>query len=160
MEEWEWSILLIGLIIAALAAVAAWRSARATEKTGLAQILTQITDAYSSPEMLSGMLNLRKWQNEHPKDFATKFAEMRNDKDEYAKIKNLDEDRRRYSHHFYKIWLLLDRGLVNKSFVKKVAPREQVDFLLEVIKPLERAINPKYDHSTFDFFRNIYHIES
>jgi len=158
MEEWQLPILLLGLIIAACAAIAAWRSARATEKTGLAQILMKITDAYSSPEMLSGMLNLRKWQKEHPGDFAAKFAEMRNDKDEYAKIKNLDEDRRRYSHHFYKIWLLSDRGLVNKSFVKKVATREQVDFLLEVIEPLELEINPKYDHSTFDFFRNIYHI--
>jgi hypothetical protein len=160
MEEWEWPILLIGLIIAACAAIAAWRSARATEKTGLAQILMQITDAYSSPEMLSGMLNLLKWQNEHQKDFAAKFAEVRRDKGEYAKIKNLDEDRRRYSHHFHKIRLLSNRGLVNKSFVKKVASREQVDFLLEVIEPMERAMNPKYDHSTFDFFRNIYHIES
>jgi hypothetical protein len=158
MEGWEFLILIIGLIIAAVAAIAACLSAKATKKTSLAQILMQITDAYSSPEMLSGMLNLRNWQNEHPNDFSTKFAEMRNDKDEYAKIQNLDEDRRRYSHHFYKIWLLSDRGLVNKGFVKKVATREQVDFLLEVIEPLELAINPKYDHSTFDFFRNIYHI--
>jgi len=158
MEDWGFLILIIGLIIAACAAIAAWRSARATEKTGLAQILMKITDAYSSPEMLSGMLNLRKWQKEHPDDYDTKFAKMRNDKDEYPKIRIFDEDRRRYSHHFYKIWLLSDRGLVNESFVKKVATREQVDFLLEVIEPLERATNPKYDHSPFDFFRNIYHI--
>ena len=160
MEEWTWLILVIGLLIAAVAAGAAWRSAKTTEKTGLAQILMQITDAYSSPEMLSGMKRLRDWKNKHRKDFAKKFADMRNDPDEYPKIKDEDEARRRYSHHFYKIWLLSDRGLVNKSFVKKVAPRGQVDFLLEIIEPLEEAIDPKYDHPTFDFFRDIYPRES
>jgi len=160
MKEWEWLILLIGVFVAACAAIAAWRSTKATERTGLAQILMQITDAYSSPEMLSGMVNLRSWKEKHPTDFADKFAEMRNDRDEYAKIEQIDKDRRRYSHHFYKIWLLSDRGLVNKGFVKKVAPRDQVDFLLEIIEPLEKAMNPKYDPLTFVFFRSIYHKES
>ena len=129
MEEWEWLILLIGVFAAAGAAIAAWRSAKAAEKTNLAQILMQLTDAYGSPDMLSGMLRLRDWQSKYRQDFAEKFAEMRNDPDKYAKIRQEDEDRRRYSHHFYKIWLLRDRGLVNEDFVRKVATRGQVDFL-------------------------------
>jgi len=160
MQNWVWVIQLISAIGVGAAAFFAWRSSKATENTGLAQILMQITDAYSSPEMLSGMLNLRSWQKKHQTGFAKIFAEMRNDRDEYAKIEQIEKDRRRYSHHFYKIWLLSDRGLVNKNFVKKVAPRGQVDFLLEIIEPLEEAINPNYDHSTFDYFRGIYHKES
>ncbi len=62
MGEWIWLISLIGSLGAVGAAFAAWRSAKETQKTVLAQILMQITDAYSSPEMLSGMLNLRNWQ--------------------------------------------------------------------------------------------------
>ena len=160
MEVWMWLIPLIGSLGAAGAAIAAWQSAKATKNTVLAQILMQITDAYSSPEMLSRMLNLRNWQEKHQTDFAKKFAEMRNDRDEYAKIEQIDKDRRRYSHHFNKIRLLLDSGLVNESFVKKIAPPEQVDFLLEVIEPLEKALNLNYHHSTFDTFRRIYHKES
>jgi len=160
MEDWTWLILSIGVSVAAVAAFFAWRSAKATEKTGLAQILMQITDAYSSDVMLEGMIRLRKWQENHPTDFATKFAEMRNNKDEYAKIEQEDKARRRYAHHFYKIWLLSDRKLVTKDFVKKVAPHGQVDFLLEIIEPLEKAINPVYGHSTLDFFRGIYRKES
>jgi len=154
MEEWILIISLIGSLGAVGAALAAWRSAKEAQKTVLAQILMQITDAYSSPEMLSGMLNLRKWQQQHESDFVKKFGEMR--RNDYSKIEQIDKDRRRYSHHFHKIRLLLDSGIVNQSFVKKIISPGQVDFLLEVIEPLEEAISPNYDHSTFDNFRRIY----
>ena len=154
MEEWMWLIPVIGSLGAVGAALAAWRSAKETQKTVLAQILIQITDAYSSPEMLSGMLNLRNWQQQHGLDFATKFGEMR--RSNYSKVEPIDKDRRRYSHHFHKIRLLLDSGVVSESFVKKVVSSDQVDFLLEVIEPLERELNPSYDHSTFDTFRRLY----
>ena len=158
MEEWTWSILLIGVLVAAIAAIAAWRSAKATENTGLAQTLMQITDAYSSPEMLSGMLRLYSFKERFQENFGGVFAQLR--ENNYKDIKEIDEARRRYSHHFYKIWLLFDCGLVNKKFVKKVATHGQVDFLLKTIEPLEGAINPDYDHPTFDFFRDIYPKES
>ncbi len=100
MGEWIWLISLIGSLGAVGAALAAWRSAKETQKTVLAQILMQITDAYSSPEMLSGMLNLRNWQQQHGSDFAKKFGEMR--WTDYSKIEQIDKDRRRYSHHFFR----------------------------------------------------------
>ncbi len=75
---------------------------------------------------------------------------------DYSKIEQIDKDRRRYSHHFHKIRLLLDSGVVSESFVKKVVSSGQVNFLLEVIEPLEEALNPNYNHSTFDTFRRIY----
>ncbi len=58
MEESMWLISLIGssgtvlaAVGAVLAAVAAWRSAKETQKTVLAQILMQIMDAYSSKKI-------------------------------------------------------------------------------------------------------------
>jgi len=155
MEKWIWLISLIGSLGAVGAALAAWRSAKETQKTVFAQILMQITDAYSSPEMLSGMLNLLNWQRQNGLDFAKKFGEMR--RTDYSKIKQIDKDRRRYSHHFHKIRLLLDSGVVSEGFVKKVVSSGQIDFLLEVIEPLEEALNSNYNHSTFDTFRRIYH---
>lgn len=150
------SIAALAAIGAVIAAIGSWKSASETRKTALAQTLMQITDAYSSSEMLEGMIRLRNWKNKHPKDFAQKFAEMRKDPSKYADIEDEDKARRRYSHHFYKIWLLFDSKLIDMEFVKKVATSGQVDFLLEIIEPLEAAINPHYDHSYFDFFRKIY----
>lgn len=155
MKEWIWLISLIGSWGAVGAALAAWRSVKVTQKTASAQVLMQISDAYGSQEMLSGMINLRKWQQQHGSDFAKKFGEMR--RADYSKIEQIDRDRRKYSHHFHKIKLLLNCRFVNKSFVKKVVSPGQVDFLLEVIEPLEEALNPNYDHSTFDTFRRMYH---
>jgi len=150
-----WIISLIASLGAVGAALAAWRSAKETQKAVLAQILMQITDAYSSPEMLSVMLNLRNWQQQRGSDFAKKFGELR--RSDYLKVESYDKDRRRYSHYFHKIRHLLDVGLVNESFVKNVVPPGQVDFLLEVIEPLEEATNPNYERSTFDTFKRIYH---
>lgn len=154
MKEWMWLIALIGSLGAVSAALAAWHSAKETQKTVLAQILMQITDAYSSPEMLSGMLNLSNWKQQYGPDFAKKFGELR--RNDYSKVEQIDKDRRRYSHHFHKIRLLLDSGVVSENFVKKIVSLGQVDFLLDVIEPLEKALNPNYNHSTFVTFRRIY----
>jgi len=93
MEEWTWSILLIGVLVAAIAAIAAWRSAKATENTGLAQTLMQITDAYSSPEMLSGMLRLYSFKERFQENFGGVFAQLReNNYKDIKKLTKLEED--------------------------------------------------------------------
>jgi hypothetical protein len=154
MEICEWLLPLIGVLIAAGAAIAAWRSARAAEKAVSAQILMQIMDAYSSPEMLSGMIRLNEFKGTYKENFAGIFAKTR--VSNYNEIKIVDEDRRRFSHHFSKIWRLFESGLVNEKVIKQVATRGQVDFLLEIIEPLEKAINSEYNRVHFDFFRNLY----
>ncbi len=153
VRDWLWLISLLGAVGAIGAAVAAWESAKETRKTSLAQIIMQITDVYSSPEMLEGMRNLR-WQQENVPDFAKKFGEMRNK--DYSKVAPTDKARRMYAHYFHKIKLLLDTGLVTGNFVKKVVTSGQVDFLLEVIEPLEEAMNPNYDRSMFNTFKKLY----
>jgi len=150
------SLSVVGIAIAAIAAIAAWKSAKATKKTVLAQIIIQITDAYSSREMMKGIENLHAWKRRHGTNFAKKFRE----KLDKGEAKQLDEDRRRYSHHFHQIRTMSDCGVVNESFVKKLVKSDQVDTLLDVIQPLEEAKDLNYDRSTFDFFRGIYHKES
>lgn len=153
MTDWLWLISMTGALGAIGAAFAAWKSAKETRKTSLAQIVMQITDAYSSPEMLEGMVNLR-WQQQNVADFAKKFGETKNT--DYSKVALIDKARRMYAHYFHKIKLLLDTGLINERFVKKVVTSGQVDFLLEMIEPLEEAMNSNYDRSMFDTFRKLY----
>lgn len=113
----------------------------------------QIMGEYSSSEMLEGMLRLRTWTEQHGSDSAKIFGELRGSR--YDEVKQIDEDRRRYSHYFHRIARLLQVGVVNEDFVKKVLLSSQVDFLLDVVEPLEKALT-YYDPSTFDTFRRIY----
>ena len=149
-----WLISLIGSLGAFFAALAAWRTAIETRKTVLVQILLQITDTYSSPEMLEAMQNLRKWKEQNGPDFAKLFGQLRHQN--YERIEQLDKDRRRISHYFYRIKLLLQAGLLNKNLVKELVTEKQVDFLLKIIEPLERVIDPNYDFSTYDTFKKLF----
>ena len=155
MEEWGWLIALVGSLGAAGAAIAAWKSAKATRKTVLAQIVIQITGTYSSPEMFESIKNLYDWKRGHGTDFATVFGNRLRDRG-HADAVRLDGDRRRVSHYFHQIRALLDCGVVNENFVKKLVKSDQVDTLLDIVEPLEEAKNSNYDHSTFDIFRKIY----
>ena len=144
----------VAAIMAALATIAAWRSVKATEKSSSAQVIIQLTDSYASEEMLSGMMTLQTFKNRHKTDFARAFDDKR--RTSYPDVKEEDEARRRYSHHFHKIYLLYATGLVDKTFVSRIVPKNQVEFLLEVIEPLEDAIGPDYDRTSFDFFHGLY----
>ncbi len=158
MKEWIWLISLISIIVSALgvlgAAIGALWSARTTYKNVLAQIIIQITNTYSSNEMLSGMLKLREFQQKHGPGFAKIFKEIM-DRD-YAKIKHINEIRRKYSHYFRQIWLMIDTKTVKIRFIKKLIPSSQVDFLLEIIEPLEKKLGSNYNRLMFDTFRKIY----
>ncbi len=156
MEAWIISI--IGATGAVCAAIAAWRSAKATRKTVLAQIVMQITSAYSAPDMGESVKRLHDWRNKHPQDFAQLFEKGMREPNNITD--QLNEDRRRVSHYFHQIKSLLDCGVVDEDFVKKLVQPDQVDTLLDVVEPLEKAKDPNYDHSTFDSFRKIYRKES
>ncbi|MFA5393347.1 MAG: hypothetical protein WC081_04225 [Candidatus Ratteibacteria bacterium] len=130
-----------------LAAVAAWQATRETQKKTAADILMKITDAYASPEMLTGMKLLSEWQKNHGENFAKVFGELR--RSNYDEIEQIDKARRRFSHYFHQIRLLLECGYVDKFFVKKTVSKEQVEFLLRIIEPLGKSLNPDYDQTTF-----------
>ena len=162
MEIWMWLIPSIGSLGAIGAAVAAWKSARATRKTTLAQIVIQITSAYGSEEMDGSLKRLYAFKRKYEKGFDDIFSELLNrPKRELRTYANqLDSDRRRVAHYFHQIRAMLDCKVVDEKFVKKLIKSDQVDTLLDVIEPLEKAKDPNYDHSTFDTFRKIYRKES
>lgn len=161
MESWTWLISLVGSAGAVLAASAAWLSARATHRSAeetqkaiFAEIATNVLDAYSSPKMLSSKRELRQWQKEHGEEFAKKFAELRPERTD--KINRIDRCRRRVSHHYYKIWRLYDGNIIDEEFVKVLMTPGQLDFLIEVNEPMERAINPDYNKEMFDTLCEIF----
>jgi hypothetical protein len=157
-----WLIPLIGSLGAVGAAIAAWRSAKATRKTVLAQIVIQITSVYGSEEMGESIKRLHAFKHKYKEGSDDIFSELLNrpEKEMRTYAKQLDGDRRRVSHYFHQIKSLLDCRVVDENFVKKLIKSDQVDTLLDVVEPLEKAKKTDYDHSTFDTFRRIYHKES
>jgi len=152
MAEWTWLIALIGSLGAAAAATAAWKSARETRKTSLAQIVMQIMAIYSSTEMFDAMKNLR-WHQEHTPDFAKKFG---NETFNSVTIGTIDHNRRFIAHYFYRLRLLLETNLVDERFIRQVVTSDQVEFLLEIVEPLDKARNPDYDTSMYVAFRRMF----
>ena len=165
MQDWVLVIQLLSAVGVAAAALFAWRSSKAagksveaTENMVKAQIVVQITSTYSSSDMDESIKRLHNWRGKHPQDFAQLFEKGLREPNSITE--QLDEDRRRFSHYFHQIRAMLDCEVVDESFVRKLVKPDQVDTLLDVVEPLEKAKNPNYDHSTFDLFRSMYRKES
>ena len=154
MSEWTWPIALITSIGAVFAAAGAWMSARETRKSVQAQLIVDLKDTYDAPEMLAGMKNLTEWRPHHGDNFAKEFANLR-DKN-YPKVANIDEARRRYSHYFGKIWLLMDERLIPVNTVKKVVTPQQAEIVRDFIEPLELAIDPNFDDQAFKALKKMW----
>ena len=154
----------IGAIIAAIGAViaafGAWRSASETRKAAQAQIVIKITSTYSSTEMFESVKRLHNFKRKWEPEFGEVFKQLLQNKNvDPDYITQVDTDRRRVSHFFYQVKVLLDCCVVDENFVKKLIKPDQVETLLDVVEPLEKAKNTDYDYSTFDTFRKIYHTD-
>jgi len=151
------ALTLLTAVGALIAAFGALKSARETRKTSLAQILMEISDAYSSDKMREAMdslwlykTNCERNGKNHEEDFAEKLKRG----DHYAEKINIY--RRLFSHHFHKMRRLLNAGLVDEEFITQLVEREQVDFLIKVVEPLARAKDQDYDRRTFETFRKLH----
>ena len=143
-------------VAAWISAVAARRAAVATERAMQLQLLNSLLDAYSAPEMLNAMMQLRSWFTKHGKRAADEFRRLR--QDDYAAIKEIDLARRRVSHFFQKIHSLHVAGLLDEPTVRMAATKGQVEFFREIIEPLEAAIGLNYDSSSFESLGALYGI--
>jgi hypothetical protein len=167
-EIWEWFktlepnnqiqiisalVLVVTAMILVLTAIFTFISARATKKTSLAQTLMRLMDDYSSPEMQESLVGIIKFRDEHGEEyFVNEFAAM----EKANPLCDINRHRRKYSYFFHKIIQLLDHKLVNENFVKKLVKREMVRYLLEIVEPMLKEADPKYDRRTFDTFRKLY----
>lgn len=132
-------------------------SVKIAKDTSLAQIIIQLTSVYAQPEMLVGMNRLREFKDAHGESFANQFTWLK--KDDKSQYDELDGDRRRFSHYFHTIFIMLNTDIITVEFLKKLVSPSAMDpigFLLEVIEPLEKEINPNYDVEMFVRFEEIY----
>jgi hypothetical protein len=140
---------LLAVIVAACAVVPAFRALRLAAAANRAQIVVNILDAYAATDVLAAMRSLRKWRTENGPEFAERFAAKR----ETDVMWQLDADRRVFKLFMLKVHVHLIDGLVSESFLKRFLTASPVGLLLEVVEPIEAAINSSYDREMFADFR-------
>lgn len=125
----------IGALVAAVIALFAIRT---TNKSIQAQVIVEMRERYGSAGMLRDMMKLLKWKKEWGEDFAKVFGEKR--RQNYEGIRLVDEARRRFSHHFGMISVLLKHRLISRKVERDLRTKGQRRFYKNVVKPLEEQI--------------------
>ncbi len=137
---------LASVVIAAAAAWAAFRSARASEsaavearKASQAEVVRRLLDDYSSASMLTAIAGVRRWGGGRiPIDSA------------------VDRQRRLISHYFQKVTKLGRAGLLDEDLVRTVLSKEQASLFCRVVERMEAKVSPAYDRSPFDWLAGLY----
>ena len=163
-DQWWFLFEVLTLIALLLTAVAAWRSASASRRAvgetrvaTTAQIMSSLLDEYQSDAMSKAMTGLRQFERSHRPVFQDHFLDLlQRSPDSY---RPLDAKRRRVAHYFDKIYRLQRAEYIDDTFVRTVVGRDQVEFFLEVIEPLEKAVKSDYDKSAFEYFAKLYGVE-
>ena len=164
---------IVAVIVAAACAYLAWQSAEASRqsaeaarRTLLAQVLKHISQEYASSSFRRYIATLYGFKNMYPLDFVKRFYETaRNDYLDrtYGSVDMQDvcEAQRGYSHLLVQsVGRLLNAGLVDDEFVEQLVGADELELLVDVVEPLERALaraeDRPYDPTRFGPFRRIY----
>ena len=139
-------LLVLGVIIAAIAAGAAWKAAKESQKTSLAHFILEDRGTYGSPEMLEAMMELIHWWHEDG-NTAQEFGRLKNSRNrkEYEKVKDVDEARRRFSYYFTLTKVLLEHDLIDEELAEELRPEGLDKFHLEFVEPLRKEIKTATD---------------
>jgi hypothetical protein len=139
------------------AARATLASARATQDSSQAYLLSQLISEYASDGMLDALREISDWRRDNPDDFADKYATLRIKNE--ARGLELDKYRRRISHYFTKLRIFCERNLINKSIIEEFFLQGTFEFIRDVIQPLEeihreRVIGTKEHRNLSNYYNS------
>jgi hypothetical protein len=130
----------VSAVAGAVAALAAWNAATEARRATQGQFVTSLRREYASPAMLADIELVKSWIAGSP---ITTDGE-------------LDNARRRISHHFQNIVALANAGLLAEQFLPVVVTKDEADLFCGIIQEMERQISPSYDRSAFDRLDRLY----
>lgn len=132
---------LVSVIAAALSAYFSFRSGSATLRSANANLFTDLTNTYSSYEMVTAMRELRQLRDADEEQYALMWIRALKNGDPDAQL--LDRDRRLVSRYYQKIADLYKTGLVDKTFVRSVAQNDGLYIYLTIVTEMEKQLNPE-----------------
>jgi hypothetical protein len=151
--DWELFLQIITGVAAVAAAVIAGVMAWQAKQAILTGVMCEFKKDYGRPEILRAMNQLALYKARHS-DFAERIEKGRYGDDEEAV--RLDEYRREVSHLIQRPAMLVSADLIKEQAFKSIVPITPAAFFIDVIEPIERAINPHYDKTPFDLVHRVY----
>lgn len=146
-------ISLLATLAACAAAVFAFRATYIAERTAKTNLALEIRNTYSSQEMYDSMTAIKGFFETYRDDPIAFFLNRKRFcTDEF---KGINGHRRRFVHLYHNIRILNKAGLLDEDIIKKIVMPEEVQFLIQYVEPLDKAL-PDSSSVTFDFFRDLF----
>ena len=115
---------------------------------------------FHSISMRSDMKRIKDWLSTHDVDAYVKQHKFPEERD--TNFNDIDNSRAAITDRFTQIWEADEGGVLSKwnNDVKDLVPKGRVQFLLERIELIEKALeedsSDKYNKPMFDFYRDLY----
>ncbi|MEW6517681.1 MAG: hypothetical protein AB1439_12345 [candidate division FCPU426 bacterium] len=120
----------------------------------VAPLVVSLLTEYASDDFLNAMLEIREFEKKSSAE-GNNFSEVyKKEMDNESEVGNkIHKARRKIAHHFHLIARLINMNILNEKDVMKIVSKDQISFLIEVIKPLESQLNPQLNnHPTYRLF--------
>jgi hypothetical protein len=134
----------LGVILAAVAAVAAWRTASETKRMVQASVILQIRQQFNQLGALDKRIA--------PKDFDIEAASVinmiNNEADSYIEMVKL------YYSAFHNVMCLITTNTIDEAIVNKIINPLELEAFIKIIRPLEQKLAFLSEHSAFEFWEN------
>lgn len=152
------SIAGLALAISGIAVVVSSISAYIARKSIVAPLVVKLLNEYSSESFLDAMLELREFEktsNEEGNKFDDVYKKEWDGRTEQGC--KIHKARRKIAHHFHLIARLKDMNILSKKDVMEIISKDQISFLIEIVKPLEGKLNARVDnHLTYKLFNEYF----
>ncbi len=136
-----------------LAAMAAWRSARATKQVAEAQLYSAQYAEYGSADMLRSLRILRQWHSDYGPDFVVKWLDGLKVGEKAAQ--DVDYARRQVKNYFLRAVRLHKAKYVSSQFVKQIGSVGGINVLYSIVEPMERALDLRAELPHFELLRKL-----
>lgn len=169
-SDWMIGATLATAVFTALAAAAAWRGAKATEKTSQGQLLSDLYKEFWSDEFRTAGRLLKDLKERHGEGFAKTFVNFREaqgpakDEEQQKAADRDDSARRTVKAYYYKLYRFKEADFLSESEIRNLLTSEvNVRLFLGIVEPLEKELSDELDHGgyakereIFDFFDDLY----
>lgn len=147
------NIVIYGVIITALAAIAtvgSWSTARAALQ---AQLLFQFIKEYSEPQMCTALQTLINWKSQYRDKFDTEYIKRLKKGEE--KALEVHYARRQVSSYFSRAFRLYKTCFIRKRILQEIGAVEGINIYYDIVEKLEQKLNLEYDKKTFEQINKI-----
>jgi len=140
------TLAVLAIIVSVVSALFARKANQEARNSIRAQVITILTDLYFANEMYAAMTGLRKWEEENRNSFPDNFPP------------ELEESRRHAKAYFLLLFRLREGKLINEGDEKALVHTQQLEFLLNIVAPIEKAKNedlPPQDEQMYKHFKQL-----